>query len=168
MVYTPEEKLKIVLKAISGTISVPDLCRKCDLRPAKVYPFKKLLNSAPEFIESYQPKDRCVYCKVQRINGWGCSEKPGDQKTLMMLTEGGQIWDPSFMISTKQWLTQLLIGIVVCTTFIIINIIMKQVGVEDRLFRRLLSKIQKCHIYHRNSLSSWQARRYWFGVRICN
>ena len=34
-VYTPEEKLKIVLEGMSGTISVADLCRKYDLKPAR-------------------------------------------------------------------------------------------------------------------------------------
>jgi transposase-like protein len=29
-VYIPEEKLKIVLEGMSGTISVADLCRKYD------------------------------------------------------------------------------------------------------------------------------------------
>ena len=35
-VYTPEEKLKIVLESMSGTISVYDLCRKYDLKPASL------------------------------------------------------------------------------------------------------------------------------------
>ena len=52
-VYTPEEKLKIVLEGISGTISVTDLCRKYDLKPARFYYWKdQLLNSAPEIFEN--------------------------------------------------------------------------------------------------------------------
>ena len=52
-VYTPEEKLKIVLEGISGTISVSDLCRKYDLKPARFYYWKdQLLNSAPEIFEN--------------------------------------------------------------------------------------------------------------------
>ena len=52
-VYTPEEKLKIVLEGMSGTISVSDLCRKYDLRPARFYYWKdQLLNSAPEIFEN--------------------------------------------------------------------------------------------------------------------
>ena len=52
-IYTPEEKLKIVLEGMSGTISVADLCRKYDLKPARFYYWKdQLLNSAPEIFEN--------------------------------------------------------------------------------------------------------------------
>ena len=52
-VYTPEEKLKIVLEGMSGTISVSDLCRKYDLKAARFYYWKdQLLNSAPEIFEN--------------------------------------------------------------------------------------------------------------------
>ena len=52
-VYTPEEKLKIVLEGMSGTISVSHLCRKYDLKPARFYYWKdQLLNSAPEIFEN--------------------------------------------------------------------------------------------------------------------
>jgi transposase-like protein len=52
-VYTPEETLKIVLEGMSGTISVSDLCRKYDLKPARFYYWKdQLLNSAPEIFEN--------------------------------------------------------------------------------------------------------------------
>ena len=52
-VYTPEEKLKIVLEGMSGTISVAYLCRKYDLKPARFYYWKdQLLNSAPEIFEN--------------------------------------------------------------------------------------------------------------------
>ena len=52
-IYTPEEKLKIVLEGMSGTISVADLCRKYDLKPARFYYWKEqLLNSAPEIFEN--------------------------------------------------------------------------------------------------------------------
>ena len=52
-IYTPEEKLKIVLEGMSGTKSVSDLCRKYDLKAARFY-YKKdqLLNSAPEIFEN--------------------------------------------------------------------------------------------------------------------
>ena len=42
-IYTPEEKLKIVLKGMSGTISVVDLCRKYDLKSARFYYWKDQL-----------------------------------------------------------------------------------------------------------------------------
>ncbi len=52
-VYTPEEKLKIVLEGMSGTISVTDPCRKYDLKPARFYYWKdQLLNSAPEIFQN--------------------------------------------------------------------------------------------------------------------
>ena len=52
-VYTPEEKLKIVLEGMSGTVSVSDLCRKYDLKAARFYYWKdQLLNSAPEIFEN--------------------------------------------------------------------------------------------------------------------
>ena len=52
-VYTPEEKLKIVLEEMSGTMSVADLCRKYDIKPARFYYWKdQLLNSAPEIFEN--------------------------------------------------------------------------------------------------------------------
>ena len=52
-IYTPEEKLKIVLDWMSGTISIADLCRKYDLKPARFYYWKdQLLNSAPEIFEN--------------------------------------------------------------------------------------------------------------------
>ena len=51
-VYTPEEKLKIVLEGMSGTISFT-ACRKYDLKPARFYYWKdQLLNSAPEIFEN--------------------------------------------------------------------------------------------------------------------
>ena len=51
--YTPEEKLKIVLEGMSGTVSVSDLCKKYYLKPARFYYWKdQLLNSAPEIFEN--------------------------------------------------------------------------------------------------------------------
>ena len=51
--YKPEEKLRIVLEGLSGTIQISDLCRKHDLKPARFYYWKDhLLNSAPEIFEN--------------------------------------------------------------------------------------------------------------------
>lgn len=51
--YKAEEKLKIVLEGMSGTISVADLCRKYDVKPARFYYWKdQLINSAPEIFEN--------------------------------------------------------------------------------------------------------------------
>ena len=52
-IYTPEEKLKIVLEGMSGTISVADLCRKYDLKPARFYYWKdQLISSASHIFEN--------------------------------------------------------------------------------------------------------------------
>jgi transposase-like protein len=42
-VYMPEEKLKICLEGMSGTISVANLCKKYDLKPARFYYWKDQL-----------------------------------------------------------------------------------------------------------------------------
>ena len=42
---------------MSGTISVADLCRKYDLKPARFYYWKdQLMNSAPEIFENRRRK----------------------------------------------------------------------------------------------------------------
>jgi transposase-like protein len=51
-IYKPEEKLKIVLEGMNGTVSVADLCRKYDIKPARFYYWKdQLVNSAREIFE---------------------------------------------------------------------------------------------------------------------
>ena len=51
--YKAEEKLKIVLEGMSGTISVADLCRKYDVKPARFYYWKdQLMNSTRTWIFS--------------------------------------------------------------------------------------------------------------------
>ena len=48
-VYKPEDKLKIVLEGMSGTIQVSELCRKYDIKPARFYYWKEeLLKSSSE------------------------------------------------------------------------------------------------------------------------
>ncbi len=52
-VYKAEEKLKIVLEGMSGNISIADLWRKYNLKPARFYYWKdQLMNSAPEIFEN--------------------------------------------------------------------------------------------------------------------
>ena len=46
-IYTPEEKLKIVLEDMSGTISVSNLCRKYDLKSARFYYWKNSIIALP-------------------------------------------------------------------------------------------------------------------------
>ena len=56
--YRPEEKLKIVLEGMNGTIQVSELCRKYDIKPARFYYWKEqLLNSATEIFENRDRKD---------------------------------------------------------------------------------------------------------------
>ena len=48
--YKPEEKLRIVLEGLSGTIKISELCRKYDIKPARFYNWKeKLLQSSQIF-----------------------------------------------------------------------------------------------------------------------
>ena len=69
--YKAEEKLKIVLEGMSGTISVADLCRKYVVKPARFYYWKdRLMNSAPEIFENRGRKideDRIRFEKDQEI-----------------------------------------------------------------------------------------------------
>ncbi|MCL4480385.1 MAG: transposase [Candidatus Thermoplasmatota archaeon] len=44
--YTPEEKLKIVLEELSGTIQISELCRKYDIKSARYYYWKEELINA--------------------------------------------------------------------------------------------------------------------------
>ena len=48
--YTPEEKLKIVLEGLSGTIQISDLCKKYGIKSAWFYSWKeKLIRSSGIF-----------------------------------------------------------------------------------------------------------------------
>ena len=44
--YTPEEKLKIVLEGLSGTIQISDLCKKYGINSARYYYWKEELINA--------------------------------------------------------------------------------------------------------------------------
>ena len=51
-VYKPEEKLKIVLEGMNGTIQIAELCRKYNIASARFYYWKdQLTNSAKEIFE---------------------------------------------------------------------------------------------------------------------
>ena len=54
--YTPEEKLKIVLEGLSGTIQISDLCKKYGIKSAKYYYWKEELINASDDIFGH--KDR--------------------------------------------------------------------------------------------------------------
>lgn len=52
-VYRPEEKMKIVMEGLSGTISVSDLCRKYEIKPARFYYWKdQVMNSAKDIFQN--------------------------------------------------------------------------------------------------------------------
>ena len=52
-VYKSEDKLRIVMEGMNGTISVADLCRKYDIGTARLYYWKdQLVNSAHEIFEN--------------------------------------------------------------------------------------------------------------------
>ncbi|MCL5785173.1 MAG: transposase [Candidatus Thermoplasmatota archaeon] len=56
-VYKAEEKLKIVLEGMIGTISVADLCRKYNIGTARFYYWKdQFMKSAPGIFESRDRK----------------------------------------------------------------------------------------------------------------
>ena len=51
--YKSEDKLRIVMEGMNGTISVADLCRKYDIGTARFYYWKdQLVNSAHEIFEN--------------------------------------------------------------------------------------------------------------------
>ena len=90
-IYTPEEKLKIVLEGISGTITVSELCRKYDLRPARFYYWKdQLINNAPEIFENRGRK-----IDEERIN----NEK--DQEITRLKDVIGEITQENLAIKKK-------------------------------------------------------------------
>ena len=70
-IYTPEEKLKIVLEGMSGTISVSDLCRKYDLKPARFYYWKDqlLINAHIHFINEPDSKILVTYRGIKTRSG---------------------------------------------------------------------------------------------------
>jgi transposase-like protein len=66
--YTPEEKLKIVLEGMNGTISITDLCRKYDLKPARFYYWKdQVMNSAPEIFENRGERLMRIESELRRM-----------------------------------------------------------------------------------------------------
>lgn len=61
-VYRPEERMRIVMEGISGTILVADLCRKYDLRPARFYSLnEKLLMNSSHLFENKERKNNSYH-----------------------------------------------------------------------------------------------------------
>ncbi len=51
-VYKPEEKMKIVMEGLNGTIQISELCRKYDIKPARFYDWKeKLVKNAADIFD---------------------------------------------------------------------------------------------------------------------
>ena len=65
--YTPEEKLKIVLEGLSGTIQISDLCKKYGIKSARYYYCKEeLINASNDIFgqNSYlRYRDRGYDCR---------------------------------------------------------------------------------------------------------
>ena len=65
--YSPEEKVKIVLEGLSGTIQISELCRKYDIKPARFYNWKeKLLKNSPSIFydgsdHDHSRKNKSIY-----------------------------------------------------------------------------------------------------------
>jgi transposase-like protein len=62
--------MKIVLEGFSGTISVADLCRKYDIKPARFYSWKeKLMNSSAKIFDDRGRKSKSeqLIIEEQRI-----------------------------------------------------------------------------------------------------
>jgi transposase-like protein len=70
-IYKPEEKLKVILEWMNGTISVADLCRKYDIKSERFYYWKdQITNSAAEIFESRGRKvdeNRIILMNVKSI-----------------------------------------------------------------------------------------------------
>jgi transposase-like protein len=112
-VYRPEEKMKIVMEGISGTISVSDLCRKYEIKPARFYYWKdQLISSASHIFENRGRKideDRIRAEKDREIAGLKAAIAKVVQKNLEIkkkigerLQRRGQTWDRSSKKSTEQ------------------------------------------------------------------
>ncbi|MHB1493648.1 MAG: transposase [Thermoplasmataceae archaeon] len=55
--YKPEEKLKIVMEGLSGTIQISELCRKYNIKSARFYYWKdQLMHSSKEIFEDRERK----------------------------------------------------------------------------------------------------------------
>ena len=51
--HTGPKKLKIVLEGMGGTISIADLCRTYDMKPARFYYWKDQLDLSPLILDRY-------------------------------------------------------------------------------------------------------------------
>ncbi|EQD76782.1 Transposase IS3/IS911 [mine drainage metagenome] len=64
-IYKPEEKLKIVLEGLNGTIQISDLCKKYNIQTSRFYDWKdKVLKSASNIFEDRGRKSTAD----QRVN----------------------------------------------------------------------------------------------------
>ena len=66
--FSPEEKVKIVLEGLSGTVQVSELCRKYGITTTMFYNWKdKLIKSSPEVFENRGRKNRELQEEIAKL-----------------------------------------------------------------------------------------------------
>jgi len=111
-VYRPEEKMKIVMEGLSGTISVSDLCKKYEIKPARFYYWKdQVMSSAQDIFQNRGRKideDRIRAEKDDEIARLKATIAEVVQENLEIkkrprgLKMRRQTWDRSSKKSTEQ------------------------------------------------------------------
>ena len=68
--YKPDEKLRIALEGLSGTIQISELCRKYDIKPARFYHWKEKLLQSPQIFDDRGSKpniDKKIRSKDEEV-----------------------------------------------------------------------------------------------------
>ena len=68
--YKPEEKLRVVLEGLSGTIQISELCRKYDIKPARFYHWKENLLQSSQLFDDRGRKpniDEKIWSKDEEV-----------------------------------------------------------------------------------------------------
>jgi transposase-like protein len=69
-IYRSDEKLRIVLEGLSGTITVSDLCRKYGIKPANFYYWKnELVKSSGRIFDNRGRTDRSSQNAIEELRG---------------------------------------------------------------------------------------------------
>ena len=68
--YKPEEKLRIALEGLSGTIQISELCRKYDIKPARFYHWKEKLLQSSQMFDDLGRKPCYGSAFVQTTRAW--------------------------------------------------------------------------------------------------
>jgi transposase len=66
-IFRPEEKLRIVLEGMSGTIQVSELCRKHDINTRQFYIWKKKLISSGEVFSERGRKSTALEREIKNL-----------------------------------------------------------------------------------------------------